>query len=51
MKGFDYVNRCDHAMKICSEEYPELVEFSPTHMAACHLYYGKGLLEQKKGKE
>jgi peptide/nickel transport system ATP-binding protein len=46
-----FCNRCDHAMKICSEEYPELVEFSPTHMAACHLYYGKGLLEQKKGKE
>lgn len=46
-----FCNRCDHAMDICSRKYPELVEFSPTHLAACHLYYGEGLREQKKGKE
>jgi len=46
-----FCNRCDHAMKICSEEYPDMVEFSETHMVACHLYYGEGLKEQNRRKE
>jgi peptide/nickel transport system ATP-binding protein len=46
-----FCNRCDQAMKICSQEYPEMVEFSPSHIAACHLYYGEGLAEQEKNKE
>ena len=46
-----FCNRCDHAMKICSEEYPDMVDFSETHMTACHLYYGEGLKEQNRGKE
>lgn len=46
-----FCNRCDQAMKICSQEYPEMVEFSPSHIAACHLYYGEGLAEQEKKNE
>ena len=47
-----FCNRCDHAMGICLKEYPEMVEFTPDHKAACHLYYGEGLKEQnEKGVE
>jgi peptide/nickel transport system ATP-binding protein len=33
-----FCNRCDKAMDICSQEYPEMIQFTPTHSAACHLY-------------
>ncbi|HHU78139.1 MAG: ABC transporter ATP-binding protein [Caldicoprobacterales bacterium] len=43
-----FCNRCDYAMNVCWKEYPDIVEFSESHSAACHLYYGEGLEEQKK---
>ena len=43
-----FCNRCDHAMNICSKEYPNMVKFSPDHLTACHLYYGEGLQEQNQ---
>jgi len=46
-----FYNRCEKAMKVCSQEYPDLIDFSSTHCAACHLYYGEGLKEQNEGKE
>ncbi|HHY81245.1 MAG TPA: ABC transporter ATP-binding protein [Clostridiales bacterium] len=46
-----FYNRCDKAMNVCSRDYPDMVDFSSTHCAACHLYYGEGLQEQNKGKE
>jgi peptide/nickel transport system ATP-binding protein len=33
-----FYNRCDKAMGICPQEYPGMIQFSPTHFAACHLY-------------
>ncbi len=44
-------NRCDKALKICSEEYPNLLQFSPTHFAACHLIDEGSLHEHEKAKE
>lgn len=35
--GCHFHPRCPHAMKICSQEYPEMREISPGHFAACHL--------------
>ncbi len=33
-----FYNRCDRAMEVCLGEYPKLIQFSPTHFAACYLY-------------
>lgn len=36
-KGCRFCPRCPHAMDICSQEEPALVECGPGHFAACHL--------------
>ena len=33
--------RCSHCTKKCFGDYPEMVQVSPTHWVACHLYDGK----------
>ncbi|MGI6334395.1 MAG: ABC transporter ATP-binding protein [Saccharofermentanales bacterium] len=33
-----FYNRCEKRAPICQETYPELIHFSDTHSAACHLY-------------
>lgn len=33
-----FFNRCEKAMEICGNVYPDMIQFSPTHSAACHLY-------------
>ena len=43
-----FCNRCDYAMNVCWKEYPDIVEFSESHSAACHLYYGEGLRSRKE---
>ncbi len=45
-----FYNRCDKAMEICSKDYPCMMEFSPTHQAACFLY-GQNSLEENLAKE
>ena len=48
-----FFNRCDKAiMGLCQAEYPEMIQFSPTHFAACHLYTdkGKNIEESVKGE-
>jgi oligopeptide/dipeptide ABC transporter ATP-binding protein len=37
-RGCHFHPRCPFAMPRCSDEEPALVELSPGHMAACHLY-------------
>ena len=32
-----FVNRCNYAMPICSQEEPSLIEVEPNHFVACHL--------------
>jgi peptide/nickel transport system ATP-binding protein len=39
--GCRFHPRCPHRMEICSEVKPPLVEHSPGHWAACHLYTGE----------
>ena len=34
--------RCDRACEGCRGDYPRMVQGSPTHFVACHLYEGKG---------
>jgi peptide/nickel transport system ATP-binding protein len=34
--------RCDRACERCRGDYPEMVQVSPTHFVACHLYEEKG---------
>jgi oligopeptide/dipeptide ABC transporter ATP-binding protein len=36
--GCRYSPRCEHAMKICSEQEPLLTEVKKMHTVACHLY-------------
>jgi len=38
--GCRFHPRCDHAKEICMQKKPELVEYSPNHFVACHLYGG-----------
>jgi peptide/nickel transport system ATP-binding protein len=42
-----FKERCSKCTKACSGEYPELVQVSPTHFVACHLY----AKEENDGKE
>ena len=46
-----FYNRCDKAMGICSQEYPGMIQFSPTHFAACHLYNEDGSDKSEEEKE
>lgn len=41
-----FCNRCDKAMKVCSKDYPNMIQFSPTHYAACFLYNEDSLNEK-----
>ena len=46
MPNFCYFReRCSRCIKKCSGDYPEMIQVSPTHWVACHLYSD----EQKKG--
>lgn len=36
--GCPFQNRCDRCMEICKTQKPKLVDISPDHKAACHLY-------------
>lgn len=38
--GCRFHPRCDYAMEVCKRVKPELVELSPGHFVACHLYGG-----------
>ncbi|MBP8988632.1 MAG: ABC transporter ATP-binding protein [Clostridia bacterium] len=33
-----FYNRCEKALPICARQYPDMIQFSPTHCAACFLY-------------
>jgi len=33
-----FKERCAHCTKKCSGEYPKMIQVSPTHFVACHLY-------------
>lgn len=46
-----FYNRCDKAMSICGQEYPDMIQFSPTHFAACHLYNKDGSEKSEEEKE
>ncbi len=46
-----FYNRCDRAMSICSKVYPDMIKFSPTHCAACHLYNEDGSEKSEEEKE
>lgn len=37
-KGCRFASRCEHAMDICLDENPELLEITPGHKVRCHLY-------------
>ena len=37
-KGCHFHTRCPYAMPRCREEYPQLRELEPGHVAACHLH-------------
>ncbi|MDE5896416.1 MAG: ABC transporter ATP-binding protein, partial [Clostridia bacterium] len=34
-------DRCDRRCEKCVGDYPEIIQVSPTHRVACHLYDGK----------
>jgi peptide/nickel transport system ATP-binding protein len=40
-----FLNRCEHCLERCREEYPPLIQFSDMHFASCYLY------EKDKEKE
>lgn len=46
-----FYNRCDKAMDVCSGEYPKVIQFSPTHFAACYLCDEGRLPENDIAKE
>lgn len=41
-------DRCDRCTAACSGEYPGMIQLSPTHFVACHLYDGKDNNQAKK---
>lgn len=36
-----FKERCDKCIHKCNGDYPKMVQISPTHFVACHLYEGK----------
>ena len=42
-----FKERCDRCTKACSGEYPGMIQVSPTHFVACHLYDEQG---ERKGE-
>ena len=42
-----FKERCSRCTKKCSGNYPEMVQVSPTHFVACHLY-SEGQNEEKE---
>jgi len=40
--GCKFHTRCPHAMGICKEEIPPVIELKLDHEVACHLYAGQG---------
>ena len=36
-----FKERCSECVGKCSGKYPDMVQVSPTHFVACHLYEGK----------
>lgn len=43
-----FYNRCDKAFAPCSQSYPEIMQFSETHFANCHLYDERFAKEAKE---
>ena len=43
--GCRFHPRCDYAKDVCSRVKPELIERSPRHFVACHLYGGEADVE------
>jgi peptide/nickel transport system ATP-binding protein len=43
--------RCDKCQECCAGEYPQMVQVSPTHFVACHLYSQKEKDYGKKRKQ
>ncbi len=37
-KGCHFHPRCDYSSKYCINDSPELIEYTPNHFVACHLY-------------
>ena len=37
-RGCRFHPRCTHALEVCAQQKPEMVEISPSHLVACYLY-------------
>lgn len=46
-----FLNRCDMAMDVCQGEYPKMIQYSPTHFAACYLCSEGCFSENELAKE
>ncbi len=46
-----FKERCKQCKKACSGEYPGMVQISPTHYVACHLYSGKEAVSSVNDKK
>ncbi len=47
--GCRFHPRCPHAMAVCSQEDPPLVELSPERSVACHLHRAAIPISQESG--
>ena len=45
-KGCKFHTRCKHCMERCGEERPPMVEVTPGHFVACHLYRTDGAAQE-----
>lgn len=43
-----FCDRCDKRVCACHGDYPEMIQLSPTHFVACHLYDGKQDFTEKE---